>query len=1013
MNAALLTLSLLTVSETDPKGTEYFERHIRPVLVERCFDCHSGTKAKGGLRLDRRDTTRRGGDSGPAIVPGDARRSLLLEAISYADESLQMPPKGKLAPETIAHFRRWIELGAPDPRVDARSSVDEESAETAPTRDFWAFRRPVRSPPPPVSASSWPMGDIDRFILARLERAELAPRREADRATLLRRVSFDLTGLPPDPRELDAFLRDPSPRAFESVVDRLLASPEFGVHWARRWFDLSCYADLGDIDGNVVLRGAWRYRDYVVSAFNEDRAIDRFIEEQIAGDLLPLPTVRERREAIIATGFLAIGPWTLQNYIKGQLHADVVDHQIEKIGRTFLGLSVGCARCHDHKFDPIPTRDYYALAGIFHSTLTTRHDGPGVWSTIVRSSLPETPEEKAERRRRDESYEASVEKTRGARLDLEEERGRLFDEILDRSVASSMNVLERRGLAANRDGEMYEVSFDVGPTVWANAGQATTERDGVCVEIIRGDGSVLAAHSVRPGRWRSGREAQTFSRVSFSYRGDGSGDVGIRFSPSLRYAGRFGGAVDRLRVTSGGSVVFADQFDDYRAHKITGTQAHTALRVFASGEFPGWTGGGINHSHAVERASGDYAIQLFGGGPPSLADHPAKTDAEKRTHARINEIEREIRSIPSRVTAMEYGRPGDPHALAVRDVAEPRDSAIYIRGDFRNRGEIIPRGFLSSVLPSGSPIAAGTSGRRELAAWLVHPENPLTARVLVNRVWHHIFGQGIVRTVDDFGVHGDRPSHPELLDTLAVEFIESGWSLKTLVRRLVLSRTYRTASERDTEAELRDPDNRLLWRMPRRRLEAESIRDALLAVSGELDRGRGGPSLGLDLPGNVAGIGGNVNPPTYTSRQLPKSVEWRRSLYLPLHRRPPAGPLEILNIFDFPHPNSITGRRAETTVATQALFMMNSPFVKDRARAAARRILAEPLASDRARVERLFLLAFGRRPDENDLESSLKFLDEIAGATHASSERREEARTEAWVDLCHAVLASNAFLFRD
>ena len=654
-------------------------------------------------------------------------------------------PRKKLpADGEIALLEKWVAMGAPDPRDAEEQSIDVD--------ELWALQ-PIREPAvPAVQNANWPRSEIDNFLLAKLEQEGLEPAAESDRYRLLRRVTFDLTGLPPTPEQIAAFVDDRSHQAFENVVDRLLDSTAFGDHWARHWFDLSCYADLADIQGNVLIRDAWRYRDYVIRAFNSDKPLDRFIHEQIAGDLLPYENVEQQREQIIATGYLAIGPWTLQNYIKGQLDADVVDHQIDRIGRTFLGQTISCARCHDHKFDPISNRDYYAMAGIFHSTLTTSYDGPGVWSQINHVALPEL----------------------------------------------------------------------------------------------------------------------------------------------------------------GGS------------------------------------------------------------------------------HERITES-----------------------ALAVRDVDAPADSPIYKRGNFQSLGDIIPRGFLNAVPVSAThEIPPDSSGRLQLAEWLTDPGNTLTSRVLVNRIWHHLFGKGIVRTVDYFGVHGETPSHPELLDFLALRLRDTdGWSLKKIVRRMVMSRAYQMASTYDPTAAAADPGNRLLWQMPRRRLTAESIRDAMLVASGEFDSGRGGSPLGLELKGNISGAGGKVNPANWGSK-IADYIRNRRSIYLPLKRERPSGELEILSTFDFPHPSEIVGARPETNVATQALFLMNSPFVKHQASKLSQRLAIEEPDNERTRVNRLYLLTVNRPAEADEIDTALTFVEQCTQDLRSDADH-EQARSGAWEQLCHAVLGSNNFLFRE
>ena len=887
-------------------------------------------------------------------------------------------------------------------------SAGAEESSVAP-EDLWALQ-PVRPHAPPLPADGhWPEADLDCFILQRLEAAGLQPAPDAGRYDLLRRVTFDLTGLPPAPEEIEFFVRDSSERAYEELVERLLASPAFGDHWARHWFDLSCYADLADIQGNVLIRDAWRYRDYVIAAFNGDKPIDRFIREQIAGDLLPYDDAEQRREQIIATGYLAIGPWTLQNYIKGQLAADVVDHQIDRVGKTFLAMTLACARCHDHKFDPIPTRDYYAMAGIFHSTLTTRHDGPGVWSKIVETTLPRSAEE--ERQLVGDSQRIVELRERS-----EELKATLASLLSQLPRATTANVLTlEQGINDNAVGATYEVSFHSGPTVWAGASQHTTARDGLRISILRGDGSVLAHHLHEPGAWSAQPQAQTLHPAKFTYEGDGSGDVRLRITSATLGSQRFGGALGRLMISRAGASVFEEDFNGFQPGNTTGSQAHTRLTVYAGGSLPGWEGAGLNHTHAVDLGGGDIAVQFFGGTTVNgLESIKAVTEADKRAQAQAQAIDKEIAALAASIRQCEE-KLAPQRALAVRDIASPGDSRLHERGDFRSLGESIPRGFLSAVpVATAYPIAPNRSGRAQLAQWLTDPGNPLTARVLVNRIWHHLFGQGLVRSVDYFGIHGERPSHPELLDYLARQFMhQDEWSLKKTIRRLVTSRTYRMAADHDAAAHAIDPDNRLRWRMARRRLPAESIRDAMLAASAQLDGARGGPSLGLDLPGNITGLGGNVNPPNWGGKISPK-VKNRRSIYLPMKRQRPEGDLEILSTFDFPHPSEMTGARGQATVATQALFLMNSPFVKGQARALADRLLGEGAPADEgSRIARLHLLTVSRPSDEEQIEEARKFLAQCQGELVAAGESPSKARQEAWAQLCHAVLASNAFLFRE
>jgi len=909
--------------------------------------------------------------------------------------------------EGVAFFERgvapvlekWIAMGAPDPRQAKVTTPDSEK--------LWALQ-PIREPAvPAVKTPDWARGEIDAFLLTRLEQAGLTPSPDADRHTLLRRVTFDLTGLPPTPEAIEAFLSDTSADAYQRVVDRLLSSEAFGDHWARHWFDLSCYADLADIQGDVLIRDAWRYRDYVIASLNSDKPLDRFIHEQIAGDLLPARSALERRELIIATGYLAIGPWALQNYIKGQLDADVVDHQIDRIGRTFLGQTISCARCHDHKFDPIPTADYYALAGIFHSTRTTSYDGPGVWSAITHVPLPKMEVAPAELAQRQQSLEEM-----GARRRiLQAELTSLIHTI---PGATSANILTmQQGIAANEKDRIYEVSFESAPSVWVGAEQRTTAVDGLQIDILRADGSVLAGHQHNPGPWSGTKDAQQLKPASFTYTGDSSGDVRLRITSSTPGSGRFGGAVDDLVVSTGPAHIFADNFDTLVPGATTGEQADTKFKVLAAATVPGWEGAGISHSHAVDLAGGDYAVQFFGGDAGSLASAQPASDTEKLAHTRALELQKEVGALDSKITQLNTLNAPDT-ALAVRDVDSPADGPIYKRGNFQSPGAIVPRGFLSAVPASSSHlIAPGSSGRLQLAEWLTDPGNPLTSRVLANRLWHHIFGKGLVRSVDYFGRHGELPSHPELLDFLALRLRgDDQWSLKKSVRRLVMSRAYQMASTPNAAATAADPDNRLLWQMSRRRLSAESIRDAMLAASGQLDPGRGGPSLGLEIPDNIAGAGGTVNPATWAG-QVPEAVSTRRTIYFPMKRERPQGELEILSTFDFPHPNEITGARAETTVATQALFLMNAPFLKVQAQRLAERLAKEEPSDEPARINRLYLLTLNRPADADATETAMAFLDGCTQDLSSGAAAHANARAEAWTQLCHAVLGSNNFLFRE
>ncbi|MFI5457619.1 MAG: PSD1 and planctomycete cytochrome C domain-containing protein [Isosphaerales bacterium] len=812
------------------EATAFFESRIRPVLVEHCYKCHSGrTRApKGGLRLDSGEALLRGGGNGPAIVPGKPDDSLLIKALSHEGDVPEMPPDEKLPDRVLADFRRWIASGAHDPRKTSPAVTRQAGGDVASARDAWAFRPPRNPGVPSVRDTSWARDELDRFILARLEAKGLRPAPDADRYTWLRRVALDLVGLPPSPEQIVAFINDPSPRANELVVDRLLASPAFGERWARHWLDLTGYADQIGTANDIFAEHAWRYRDYVIAAFNADRPFDRFIHEQLAGDLLPYGTALERARNLIATGFLVLGDLTVVEADKAKLRVDVIDQQVDKVGKAFLGMTLGCARCHDHKFDPIPIRDYYALAGIFSSTESVRKAEWGVWSWPTLAELPETRAEQAERKARFEQHRKAV----GA-LTAERER-----------------VLHRIG--------------SIGA-------------------ILQGEGK-------------------------------GRGSNGID------------------------------------------TAARKAL------------------------------------------------ETERR------EMEARVRKLATDIEHAEFFTPAVPVAFAVHDSARPGGMRITIRGNAHALGDLVPRGFVRVVSHRPALIPSDESGRRQLAGWIASSDNPLTARVAVNRIWQKLFGEGIVRSVDYFGSRGETPTHPELLDALALRFVADGWFQKRLIRSLVLSRAYAMSSAHDSRSDAVDPDNRLLWRMNRRRLDAESLRDVMLSVAGTLTACGGGPGLPLEYPENTGGLKkGDVNPPSFRLARFRPEQEFVRTVYLPIIRSgPQAGPAEVLNVFDFTQPGEFAGQRSVTTVPTQALFLMNAKFLKRRALELARRTTA--VSGDRARLDGLWLRVLNRPINAAERADSAAFLAEVRDLDPGVASASRELR--AWAELCHALLASNEFLVR-
>ncbi len=809
------------------KHIEFFEKSVRPILAANCYQCHSSRAATvfGEFRLDSGSALYRGGRSGPAVIPGDPDASRLIQAVRYDSGRISMPPAGKLENREIATLTEWVRLGAPWPENSAETSATASADEVKGGDGHWAWQPLASTAPPTVALEDWPLGTIDRFVLAKLESLGLNPVEQADRYTLLRRLALDLTGLPPTPAQIRAFEAAPWPNAIEAAADEFLASPAFGERWGRHWLDLAGYADTLGLGRRIPSLHAWRYRDYVIDAFNRDKPYDRFVQEQVAGDVLAFKDDAQRREQIVATGFLAIGPWALVDQDKVQLRMDVVDSQLDTLGRAFLGLTVGCARCHDHKFDPLPQREYYALAGIFRSTRTLDARMSGVFSDVNRTPLPETSEELRER------AEALAAWNRQYQQALADQAG----------AASLVEELETK------------------------------------VKALKGTGADPAAIK----------------------------DLNDRLA-----------AVRREFTT-------------------------------------------------------------------------AKTEVGRVLH---------------------YAKPLPPMALALAEEPEPENARICLGGNPHSLGDEIPRGFLSLVPLDPNPKIANrrllgigfqkSSGRIELARWLTDPANPLTAQVMANRIWHHLFSAGIVASVDNFGLLGERPSHPELLDHLALRLQRLDWSVKSLIREIVLSRTYRLAASHDERAAAVDPENRFLWRSHRRRLEAETIRDAVLLVSGSLDLRGGGPSLPLDSRGSVR-MG---QPPLLTPQlELPESLRFRRTVYLPTLRKSQLPEVDVLNLFDFPDPNTVKGSRDVTTVPAQALYLMNSPFLIAQSRAAAQALLAKGDLTEEQRLQVFLLTALGRPASDADIERATSFLrDTEAGL----------GRTEAWARYCHAVFASSEFIFR-
>ena len=934
----------------DPGAVEFFEAKVRPLLVERCQTCHGGGKAKGGLRLDSRASAMTGGDTGPAIVPGNPGESLLVEAIQYG-EDLRMPPRSKLQPDEIATLTRWVELGAPWP-------IGGGSAASALVKPFnlrdraghWSLR-PVQDPPiPKVKDGSWPINPVDQFLLAKLEAKGIKPAGETDQRTLIRRLTFDLIGLPPTPEEADAFVSDQAPDAYDRLVDRLLASPHYGERWARHWLDLVRFAETSGHEFDYDIPLAYRYRDYVIRAFNADLPYDRFVVEHLAGDLLPEPR-REpstgTNESVLGTGFYRLHEGVHSPVDLKEDGASKIDNQIDVLGKTFLGLTLACARCHDHKFDAITTRDYYALNGMLASS---RH-------SLAFLDPPSTFGPKL----------AELEAIRRQVADL----CRVESRVLRLADAGTPDVIFERF-----DSPTYE-----GWSVTGDAfGRGPTQPGGV---RIQGD----QVESLDPGVAHSGA-------ISDRLRGVLRSRTFTLTMPYLHVlaagkGGRINLVVDgfeKIRAPIYGDLVQDVNNESSRWITIDAAQwvGHSAYIELDDGATVDFTGG----QSVLCDGRGYIAVDEI-----RFADGPAPPARSRSAKPSPESLEKS-RPLLARYREVEASLPEPTLGQALTD-GTGIDARVHIRGSTKTLGDPVPRRFLEVFADPATPTPTPAgSGRLELARRIVEPSNPLTARVMVNRLWHHHFGRGLVASVDDFGAMGRAPTNPELLDFLARRFVASGWSIKAMHRLIVTSRAYRMSSRLDPEADRLDPSNELWHRRDVRRLEAETIRDAILAVSGRLDPALFGPGVAPHLTPFMEGRG-------RPGRSGPLDGDGRRSLYLTVRRN---FVTPMLLAFDFPTPASTMGRRNVSNVPAQALTLMNDPFLIDQARTWAAKIRRDPTVSPAESVGRMYREAFGRPPGVDERAAALAFL-EVQGKAHGQPDD-----PLAWADLAHVLFNVKEFV---
>ncbi len=937
MNFARAIIVSLTVwggalgaaDSADLAGIEFFEKKIRPVLVSECYKCHSAEKkTKGELRLDWRGGWQKGGESGAAIIPGRVGKSLLIQAIRHADADLKMPPKKKLTAAQIADFEKWVAMGAPDPRTSSKATAEEKELDLAAARKFWAFQPVRKLPAPKVKRADWPQTDIDRFVLAALETKGIGPVGDADDLTLLRRIYFDLIGLPPTPAQMAAFEKaaiSNRKSAIANTVDALLASPHFGERWGRHWLDVVRFSESTGGGRTLLMKDAWRYRDYVVDAFNADKPFTEFIREQIAGDLIGDGTLAQQRERLTATAFLLLGPTNYELQDKTVLEMDIVDEQLDTMGKAFMGLTIGCARCHDHKFDPIRTEDYYGMAGIFKSTKVVIHSNVSAWN---KRPLPLTPEQAA--------LAAKQKATIGAK---------------QKEIAALKKQL------GGNDGPLPVASL---PGIVVDDLQAKLKGDWMQSTSNKGYVGANYIHDRAVGK---GDKSVTFK---VKIPGDGKFEVRVAYTHGTN---RDAKVPVLIRHADGEVTKFIDQT---KRPPIDGHFISLGTFDFLVGE---WEAVVISTKGTTAHVIAD-AIQFLSEDAPDIAKPAPKLEG-KAAQAMLKKMEAELK-------ALQKSAVKQPQIIAADEGEKPGDIPIAIRGNAHNAGSKTPRSFIRVLHRGPAPkIAAQASGRVELANWLASAKHPLTARVFVNRVWHHLFGKGIVPSVDNFGHSGRLPTHQALLDHLAVRFVDEGWSVKKLIREIVLSRVYQlsshTAPTMHSQSAI-DFENKLHWRQNRRRLQAEAIRDAVLSVSGRLDTKSGGNTI---KPGTTTEYGYQFE-------------DTRRSLYAPVFRNTP---LEILAVFDFADPNLVVGSRTTSSVPTQALFLMNSPFVRAQAAAAAQRLLAEKLPDNPARIHHAYRQTLGRNPTERERKIILNFL------------AHEKDPVKAWPQILHGLYASLDFRF--
>ena len=1082
-------------AEPNPEPLEFFERQVRPLLATHCYRCHSGEgqKLQAGLRVDSRAALLRGGDSGAAIVPGDADASLLIEAVRY--ESFEMPPQGKLDERQIDVLRRWIAMGAPWP--DEPPPTAEPAAAEFDLHDrrhtHWAWQ-PIQNPTPPqVADADWPASPIDRFVLARLEQAQLTPAPPVDRRGLIRRLYFDLIGLPPTPQQVQRFLNDPSESAVQRVVDQLLQSPHFGERWGRHWLDLVRYAESRGHEHDNDAPNAYQYRDYVIRGLNADVPYDQWVREHLAGDLLDPPRLHpsERfNESILGTGFWFLGEWVHSPVDIRKEEADRLDNMIDVMSKTFLGLTVACARCHDHKFDAISTQDYYSLTGFLQSC-----DYRQVrFETMPSDRRIAQRIDQCDARHRNRVRSAILEAVRPDLSQLPRVLAAAAELAAAAPTASGSAVAtsaQRRRLDAGmlrqwrdvlqpliRDGQLLRLPWQ--PSGSGEAVPLSGEHADVRIMVdyasitpdqYMQDGFAFGSAPLRRGELRLASAAEVVQQAAAAFDPIWNGIVSLsepatnqrNALASIPRSGRtlrtptFELQHPRIACLVRGSGHVVACVDSHRLvygplHKETIQQippVENRAPQWLQIDLGRYVGHRLHLEFTPDAAGTLQVMQIVSGKPEPLAEaihagrsSPSERSAEATMDALAGQIGHaldgwskrgwEADSVASeRAACLDwvvrhlacFCNPSAPAMAKVRESIAAwhderrqlqqqiplrsqtamamldgtgEDGRVLIRGSVDNPGPVVPRHFLEAV-DGRQPLKISVgSGRLQLAQRINDPANPLTARVIVNRLWHHLLGRGIVATVDDFGALGQPPSHPQLLDHLARWFLDHDQSVKQTIRYIVLSETYQLSSLASSESRQRDPANQLWQHVPPRRLEGEAVRDAILAVSGNLDRAICGRSVPVHLTAFMDGRG-------RPSVSGPLDGASRRSLYTAV-RRNFLSPFQLA--FDAPSPFSTMGRRNTSNVPAQALILMNDPLVVAQARAWGNAALAAVPEDAPQRIIWMYETAFARPPRDEELQLAIKFV-------HAqAAQRRTHSDAPAiWADLAHTLMNLKEFIY--